>query len=157
VGAAYGETDLRHPLPKTSVIVEAGEAGGKAKLSGEMPFKEIASYRDYEIKMQEAMDEDKTMVLFFHTDTCPVCKRLRDSTFKDKRVQAILKDEYVALSVNISDKSDKEIEKLKEKFQVFGPPGFVFVDSEGKEIKEAKFYGYQKGSEFYDMLDLIAE
>ena len=68
-----------------------------------------------------------------------------------------LKNDYVAVSVNMSDKTDKKIDELKQMFQVFGPPGFVFLDSEGKELKDAKFYGYQEPEEFYDTLDLIAE
>ncbi|MCW8822393.1 MAG: thioredoxin fold domain-containing protein, partial [Sulfurovum sp.] len=153
VGAGYGENDIYHPLPKTTVM--AGK--DKVKLSGELPFEEIANITAYDIKRREAMDENKTMILFFHTNTCPVCKHLRDTTFKDKSVQEKLKKKYVAVSVNMSDKTDKKIEELKQMFQVFGPPGFVFIGSDGKEIKDAKFYGYQEPEEFYDTLDLIAQ
>jgi thiol:disulfide interchange protein DsbD len=154
VGAGYGEQDIYHPLPKTSVSVVND---GKVKLSGALPFEEIANITAYDIKRRQAMDENKTMIIFFHTDTCPVCKHLRDTTFKDQRVQEKLEKEYVAVSVNISDKTDKKIEEIKQMFQVFGPPGFVFIGSDGKEIKDAKFYGYQEPEEFYDTLDLIAE
>ena len=155
VGAGYGETDIYKPLPTAAVNVVGGD--GKEKLSGEMPFEEIANITTYDSKRQQAMDEGKTMIIFFHTDTCPVCKRLRDTTFKDTRVQKKLKKDYVALSVNMSDKTDMKIEELKEKFQVFGPPGFVFIGPDGKELKSDKFYGYQEADEFYDMLDLISE
>lgn len=156
VGAGYGEQDIYHPLPKASVTyVEKGK--NKVKLSGEMPFEEIANITAYDIKRRQAMDEDKTMVIFFHTDTCPVCKHLRDTTFKDTRVQEKLTKDYVAVSVNMSDKTDKKVEEIKQMFQVFGPPGFVFIGSDGKELKEDKFYGYQEPEEFYDTLDLIAE
>ncbi len=154
IGAGYGEQDIYHPLPKTSVTVVND---GKVKLSGALPFEEIANITAYDIKRRQAMDENKTMIIFFHTDTCPVCKHLRDTTFKDQRVQEKLAKEYVAVSVNISDKTDKKIEEIKQMFQVFGPPGFVFIGSDGKEIKDSKFYGYQEPEEFYDTLDLMAE
>ncbi len=157
VGAGYGELDIWHPLPKTSVTVVGGSSDGKTKLSGDMPFEEIANITAYDIKRRQAMDEGKTMILFFHTDTCPVCKHLRETTYKDARVQKMLKDKYVAVSVNISDKSDEKIAVLKKKFQVFGPPGFVFVNSDGEVMEDEKFYGYQEPNEFYDTLDLIAE
>jgi thiol:disulfide interchange protein DsbD len=156
VGAGYAEQDIWHPLPKTVVNVIGG-AEGKNRLSGEMPFEEIANLEAFEKKRAQAINEEKTMMLFFHTDTCPVCKRLRESTFKDAKVQQLMRDKYIALSVNISDKSDKEIAVLKEKFQVFGPPGFVFIDAEGDVIEDQKFYGYLAPKEFYDTLDLIAE
>ena len=158
VGAGYGEQDIYHPLPKTTFNI-VGETGVKTKLSGEMPFEEIANITEYETKRAQAINEGKTMIIFFHTDTCPVCKRLRESTFKDAKFQHKLRDDYVALSVNITRKKDPkgETEALKNKFQVFGPPGFVFVDSDGDVMEDDKFYGYQDASTFYDILDLIAQ
>jgi len=160
VGAGYGEQDIWHPLPKTVVNVVGG-GDGKPKLSGAMPFEEIPNITAYDIKRRQAMDEGKTMILFFHTDTCPVCKHLRDTTFKDPKVQQILRDKYIAVSVNMtpkkSEKAQRQMEELKKKFGIFGPPGFVFIDSDGQEMKDEQFYGYQEPSEFYDTLDLIAE
>ena len=155
VGAGYGQTNLYHPLPVTTVSVE--DANGNAKLSGAFPFEEMGSITAYEIKRRKAMDEGKTMIIFFHTDTCPVCQHLRDTTFKDQRVQEKLKNDYVAVGVNISNTSDKKIVELKKKFQVFGPPGFVFLNAEGEVLEDEKFYGYQEPEEFYDTLDLISE
>ncbi len=154
LGAGYGENDIYHPLPKASVAYMQGE--DKVKLSGAMPFEEIADITAFDKKRQQAMDEGKPMVLFFHTDTCPVCKHLRNTTFKDARVQKKLKNSYIALSVNITDKSDKKIEALKQKFKIFGPPGFVFIDSKGNVLNAYKFYGYQGPGGFYDKLDLLA-
>ncbi len=160
VGAGYGEQDIWHPLPKTVVNVVGG-GDGKPKLSGAMPFEEIPNITAYDIKRRQAMDEGKTIIMFFHTDTCPVCKHLRDTTFKDPKVQQILRDKYIAVSVNMtpkkSEKAQRQMEELKKKFGIFGPPGFVFIDSDGQEMKDEQFYGYQEPSEFYDTLDLIAE
>lgn len=153
IGAGYGEQDIYHPLPKTTITYMQK---GKVKLSGAMPFEEIANITAYDIKRRQAMDENKTMIMFFHTDTCPVCKHLRDTTFKDERVQEKLQNNYVAVSVDMSDKTDKKIDELKQMFQIFGPPGFVFIGPDGKELKDYKFYGYQEPEEFFDTLDLIA-
>ncbi len=155
VGAGYGQKDIWSPLPNEVQYIQ--EKGGKVKLSGHLPFEEVRSLTGYEIKRRQAMDEGKTLILFFHTNTCPVCKHLRETTFKDARVQEILKEKYVAVSINISNATDKKIIVLKKKFQVFGPPGFVFIGSDGKEKKDNQFYGYQEPEEFYDTLDLIAE
>jgi len=153
VGAGYGEQDIYHPLPKPTITYMQK---GKAQLSGAMPFEEISNITAYDIKRRQAMDENKTMIIFFHTDTCPVCKHLRDTTFKDERVQEKLQSDYVAVSVDMSDKTDKKIDALKQMFEIFGPPGFVFIGPDGKELKDDKFYGYQEPEEFFDTLDLIA-
>lgn len=153
VGAGYGEQDIYHPLPKPDLKISQRSIQSQ----DDFPFEDIRNYTAYEIKRRQAMDEGKVLILFFHTDTCPVCKHLKDTTFKDERVIRILKESYVATAVNISDTSDKKIIELKKKFQVFGPPGFVFVDSDGKIMNDEKFYGYQEPEEFFDTLDLIAE
>jgi len=158
VGAGYGEEDIWHPLPKTSSVTYVqGNANAKPALSAEMLFKEIGDISDFETARKKAIDEEKPMILFFHHDKCPVCKRLKESTFKDTRVQQKLKDDYVALGIDITDKSDKGIDALKKKFQVFGPPGFVFLDSDGEVLEDETFYGYNAAPEFYDILDMISE
>lgn len=153
VGAGYGEKDIYNPLPKTTVNVTAGNTA----LSDKFPFEEIGTLKEYEEKETLAMLEEKTMILFFHADACPVCKRLKDSTFKDQRVIQKLKDDYIAVGINISHSSYKEVKKLKEKFQIFGPPGFAFVDTDSEILEDTKFYGYQSPEDFFDTLEMIAE
>jgi len=155
VGAGYGEHDIYKPLPTSSVTMVKSTPSVDA--TQEFPFENIANITAYEIKRRQAMDEGKTLIIYFYTDTCPVCKHLKDTTFKDPRVQKKLKESYVAVGVNMSDGTDKKISALKKKFQVFGPPRFVFLDSEGDVMEDEKFYGYQEPEEFYDTLDLIAE
>jgi len=159
VGAGYGEQDIWHPLPKTTSVtyVQNGDEAVKPTLTREMPFDQIANITDFEEARNKAIKEKKAMILFFHHDKCPVCKRLKESTFKDARVQQKLRDDYVALGINMTDKSDMKIEEIKKKFQIFGPPGFVFFNSDGEELKDEMFYGYNAANEFYDILDLIAE
>ncbi len=156
VGAGFGEHDIYKPLPKMTVSMVSTTSANTTH-TAEFPFENIANITAYEIKRRQAMDEGKTMLIYFYTDTCPVCKHLKETTFKDSRVQKILKESYVAVGVNMSDGTDKKISALKKKFQVFGPPGFVFLDSEGDVMEDEKFYGYQEPEEFYDTLDLIAE
>jgi len=159
VGAGYGEQDIYHPLPKTTSVtyVQSGDEDVKPKLVREMPFDQITNIAAFDEARDKAMKEGKPMILFFHHDKCPVCKRLKETTFKDPRVQKKLRDDYVALGINMTDKSDKGIDALKKKFQVFGPPGFVFLNSDGDVLEDEKFYGYNAAPEFYDILDMIAE
>ena len=155
IGAGYGQHNMSHPLPKTTINVLGTKSTDT--LSDDLPFAEVGNLTAYELKKEEAIAKGKPMVIFFHTDTCPVCKHLRETTFQDARVRAKLKSDYIAISVNITDKSDEKIAELKKKFKVFGPPSFVFIDSDGKEEEDNKFYGYQEPEVFYDTLDLIAD
>lgn len=153
VGAGYGEEDITSPLPKTIVNVTAGNAD----VANKFPFEEIGTLKEYEAKETLAMLEEKPMILFFHADACPVCKRLKDTTFKDAKVIQKLKDDYIAVGINISHSGYKDVKKLKEKFQIFGPPGFAFVDTDSEILEDTKFYGYQGAEDFFDTLDMISE
>ncbi len=153
VGAGYGQTNIYTPLAHTSVIYKSSAK----ELVSKNIFEEIISIDEYNIKLKQAMEEDKPMIIFFYADACPVCKRLKESTFKDVNVRKKLNDDYIALSVNIGDKSIKGMPALKKLFQIFGPPGFAFVDSDGEIMNDEKFYGYNAANEFYDILDMIAE
>lgn len=155
VGAGYGESDIYKPLPKAPVTVVGGNAN--TQHGADFPFENIANITAYNIKRREAMDKGKTMIIYFYTDTCPVCKHLKETTLIDPRVKETLKKSYVAVSVNMSDGTDKKISALKKMFNIFGPPGFVFIGPDGKEMKDMKFYGYQEPEEFFDTIDLIAE
>ena len=153
VGAGYGQTNIYQPLPKTTVNYE----GTYKVVSDQFPFENIYNIDEYKEKLAQAKDEKKPVIIFFHADTCPVCKHLKETTFKDAKVQQKLRNDYIALGVNIGDKSNKDITELKKMFQIFGSPGFAFVDSDGEILDDEKFYGYNGANEFYDMLDLIAE
>lgn len=153
VGAGYGQTNIYQPLAKITVIYE----GTDKVVSDQFPFENIYNIDEYKEKLAQAKDEAKPVIVFFHADTCPVCKHLKETTFKDAKVQQKLRNDYIALGVNIGDKSNKDITALKKMFQVFGPPGFAFVKSSGEILDDEKFYGYNAAPEFYDTLDLIAE
>jgi len=151
IGAAYGQRDILHPLPKfslktASVISEANY----------IPFTLIKDMDELEAKRKEAVKADKLLIIYFYKDTCPVCKKLNATTFQDLKVRAELKQDYVAVKVNITDTSDEQSQVLRKRFKVFGSPSFVFFDRDGEELTKELFYGYQGPEDFYDTLDLIA-
>lgn len=151
VGAAYGERNIMHPLPKISM-----KTASLVSEENYIPFTLIQNMDELEAKKKEAVKADKLLIIYFYKDTCPVCKKLNATTFQDLKVRAELKQDYIAVKVNITDTSDKKSQALRKNFKVFGSPSFVFFDSDGEELTEELFYGYQGPEDFYDTLDLIA-
>ncbi len=155
VGAGYGESNPLEPLPKASVItVSNGDTPEHEKAT---PFTSIKSLDELESKKEEAEDTEKLLVIYFYTDWCPVCAKLKRTTFADSRVMSELKKNYVAVQVNMTDKEDEKIQAIKKQFNIFGPPALVFFDREGEELKDENVYGYQEPDEFFDYLEIIAE
>ena len=155
IGASYGQQDIFHPLPKQQVIQSTTPP--KSAAEDGIPFETVGSLEELAAKRQQAIREKKPMVIFFYTDWCPVCKKLKATTLIDPRVQEILNKHYVALKVNMTDLNDKKSQAIRKKFKIYGPPSFVFFDREGNELKDENFYGYQEPEAFFDILDLIAE
>jgi len=150
IGAAKGHEDLWHPL-KEERSVYAGE--GTAVLPYRSPFTLVRSMAELDAKRKEALHEGKPVVLFFYSDTCSVCKKMKATTLRDPKVRKMLAENFVALRVNITDPSDEESMKIKHHYKVFGTPAFVFIDKKGKVVKDEMFYGYQTAEEFFDTLD----
>lgn len=161
VGGAYGESNFLKPLPKTEIsYIQKTLSSSENKQIADnnlMPFENIGSLKELAIKQKEAKDANKLVIIYFYTDWCPVCKHLKESTFPDPEVREELKEDYVALKVNMTDKEDEAIQALKTRFNVFGPPNFIFLDKEGNELKDDNFYGYLEPELFLDTIELIAE
>jgi len=156
VGAAYGGHDLTKPLANTSVTYVQNPNKTEAKKE-KQTFFDIYDMDMLDEKLSLAQDEEKMVILYFNHDICPVCKHLKETTWIDPEVKSLLSQKYIALSINMSDSSDENINAIKKRFGIFGPPGFVFFDTDGDELKEESFYGYQSPEDMFDTLDLLAE
>ncbi len=149
VGAAKGHEDLWHPLKEEYRVY----AGSDTAVPYKSPFILVRSMSELDAKRKEALHEGKPVVLFFYSDTCSVCKKMKATTLKDPKVRKMLAENFVALRVNITDPSDEESMKIKHHYKVFGTPAFVFIDKKGKVAEDEMFYGYQTAEEFFDTLD----
>jgi len=155
VGATYGEKDILHPLPKMSFV--STNVQKNFSRQKKFPFDEVDSLQTLQNKLHEAQKANKMAIIFFSNDFCGSCKKYKAITFKDPAVIDLLGKEYVALHVNMTDKSDTKRQAIRKKFKVFGPPTFIFFDREGNEIEGNRIYGYQTPEEFLDMLEMMAE
>ena len=155
IGGAYGRNDIFKPLPSISISYPSSTLQSPQKPS--FIFETITSFEELEANKEEAVNAHKLLLIYFFTDTCPVCKRLKATTLIDKKVVAELQKKYITVQVNMTDKEDKKSQAIKKYFNVFGPPSFVFFDKDGKELKDDMFYGYQEPGEFLDTVELIAE
>ena len=155
IGGIFGREDFLHPFPKTPTLVQRAEDTGK--VADQIPFEEVDSPETLQKKLHEAQKADKMAVIFFSNDFCGSCRKYKATTFKDPAVIDLLKKEYFALHVDMTDKSDEKRQAIRKKFKVFGPPTFVFFDREGEEIEGNRIYGYETPEEFLDMLEMMAE
>jgi len=97
----------------------------------------------------------KNVMLDFYADWCVSCIEMEKLTFADPRVQTQFAD-MVLLQVDVTanDAHDKE---LLRRFNLFGPPGIIFFDKNGQEIRGGRVIGFQKADKFHQSLALIKQ
>jgi thiol:disulfide interchange protein DsbD len=148
VGALSGGRDTLQPLAHL-----ASRAGGKAaSVEHEGPtFKRVRTVAELE---QAVASAGRPVMLDFYADWCVSCKEYERFTFQHDEVRRRLGDfELLQVDVTANSADDKT---LLKRFGLFGPPGIVFFDPQGREKSAARVVGYQAGPEFLRSLDAAA-
>jgi len=141
VGALTGGRDPLRPL--------AGLAGESAPSGAvQTKFLRVSSTAELDEKLRAP---GRPAMLDFYADWCVSCKEMESFTFSDARVKAKL-DEMLLLQADVTanTRADKQ---LLQRFSLFGPPGIVFFDAQGREIKGLRVIGYQNAERFLQALD----
>ena len=73
-------------------------------------------------------------------------------TFSDPQVKQRL-DGMLLLQVDVTANT-AEHKALLKRFSLFGPPGIIFFDAQGREIKGLRVIGYQNAERFRKTLSL---
>jgi thiol:disulfide interchange protein DsbD len=94
----------------------------------------------------------KPVMLDFYADWCVSCKEMEALTFSDARV----KEKFSGMLLLQADvtANTAEHKALLKRFHLFGPPGIVFFDAEGREIRGLRVIGYQNAERFLKTLSL---
>jgi thiol:disulfide interchange protein DsbD len=112
-------------------------------------FTGINSIADLEQKLQSP---GKPVMLDFYADWCVSCKEMEAFTFSDARVKPKL-DAMLLLQADVTANT-AEHKALLKRFSLFGPPGIIFFDAQGQEIKGLRVIGYQNADRFLRTLEL---
>jgi len=140
VGALTGSRDPLRPL--------AGLAGeGPLRSATQTKFLRVSSTAELDEKLRAP---GRPVMLDFYADWCVSCKEMESFTFSDARVKAKL-DEMLLLQVDVTANTEADKQLLK-RFSLFGPPGIVFFDAQGREIKGLRVIGYQNAERFLQAL-----
>jgi thiol:disulfide interchange protein DsbD len=140
VGAATGGRDPLAPLAHLT---------GTSKHA--LAFKRVKTVAELDAVL--AANGGKTAMLDFYADWCVSCKEMEKLTFVDPAVQAKLANTLLLqVDVTANDAHDKAMLK---RFGLFGPPGIIFFDTQGREIPDSRVIGYQNASKFLGSLSRL--
>jgi thiol:disulfide interchange protein DsbD len=141
VGALAGGRDPLRPL--ASLMDGAAEAPTR--------WTRVASLGDLEERLRAP---GRPVMLDFYADWCVSCKEMEKFTFSDPRVRAQL-ERMLLLQADVTAANEADRLLLK-RFSLFGPPGIIFFDAEGREIKGLRVIGYQAPERFLKTLAIAA-
>jgi len=114
-----------------------------------LPWVRVATLAELETKLKTP---GKPVMLDFYADWCVSCKEMESFTFSDPKVRAEL-DRMLLLQVDVTANNPHDKALLK-RFSLFGPPGIIFFDADGREIKGLRVIGYQNAERFLKTLSL---
>lgn len=110
-----------------------------------LAFKRVHSVQELQQVVSAA--NGKPVMLDFYADWCVSCKEYEQFVFSDPQVQAALK-EVVLLQADVTDNREEDAALLKH-FELFGPPGIVFFNAQGKALQPV-IKGYQDAPTFLE-------
>ncbi|MCV2351088.1 protein-disulfide reductase DsbD [Paucibacter sp. Y2R2-4] len=147
LGAASGGTDPFKPLAGL-MRAEAGASQTSASSEEGLPFKRVLSLAELDATLASA---GRPVMLDFYADWCVSCKEMERFTFSDPVVRQHLAGALL-LKADVTANSPADRELLK-RFNLFGPPGTIFFDASGQELKGARVIGFQNTERFLSSLN----
>ncbi|HRP27961.1 MAG TPA: protein-disulfide reductase DsbD [Burkholderiaceae bacterium] len=143
LGAASGGTDPLQPLRH---LAAASPAANAATLR----FAPVRSVAELDSALSSA---GRPVMLDFYADWCVSCKEMERFTFADPGVRDKLAGALL-LKADVTANNPQDRELLR-RFNLFGPPGTIFFDAQGREIEGTRVIGFQDAERFTQTLRTV--
>ena len=145
VGLASGGRSVIAPLKHLNM---GGGSGAAAVVAPS--FTPVASVQELDTLLAQA---DRPVMLDFYADWCVSCIEMENFTFTDptvaRQMSAML---LVQADVTANTPEHRE---LLQRFKLFGPPGIIVFDANGKEITQQRVVGFQSADRFSTVLEAV--
>jgi thiol:disulfide interchange protein DsbD len=124
---------------------------GGGKPAAHTDFVRVRSVAELDAAL--AQTGGKPALLDFYADWCVSCKEMEKFTFTDPRVREKFA-RMVLLQIDVTANNADDKAMLK-RFQLFGPPGIILFDGQGRELADKRVIGYQNADQFLQSLQVI--
>ncbi|MFZ5544819.1 MAG: protein-disulfide reductase DsbD [Pseudomonadota bacterium] len=135
IGAASGGSDPLQPL--------AHFAADRGAPVSPVQFQPVRSVSELDAVVRAA---GRPVMLDFYADWCVSCKEMERFTYTDAEVQRRLAG-VLLLKADVTRNTAEDRELLR-RFKLFGPPGIIFFDAQGRELRHLRVIGFQNAERF---------
>ncbi len=155
VGVATGHYSVLQPLASyttrsgmTTTVTTRGEALTAADIKAQ--FVSVASVQELDRLLANTA---RPVLLDFYADWCVSCIEMEKFTFTDP-VVARLMQQFVLVQADVTQNTEAH-RALLRRFSLFGPPGIMFFNAKGEEIKAERVIGFKKAADFAPVLQRV--
>ena len=145
VGLAGGARDISRPLAPFAATLQ--RAGGSAGAQATPQFTRVHSVAELDQLLAES---SRPVMLDFYADWCVSCIEMERFTFSDPAVGQRM-SQFLLLQADVTANTAED-QALLKRFKLFGPPGIIFFDRQGKEQPQ-RVVGFQNAERFGASLD----
>ena len=143
-GAFLGNSRLDNPLD--GLLSES-------KLSdSHLEFQKFSTVAEMTALLADAQSIGRPVMVDFFAEWCVACYDFEDYTFKDRSVQALLKQKRVLLLQADVTENNAEDRALMNRYQVLGLPTILFFDANGQELTKLRTTGFEEADVFLKRL-----
>lgn len=119
------------------------------------------SFLELSDELEDANTNKRQVILYFHQDGCPYCKKLLDDNFTDKKIVKTMQQHFNLIEINMwGDKTVTLLsgEELSEKefakqMNIMFTPTLVILDNKGQS--QFRMNGYYAPDKFQAALDYV--
>ncbi|MBX3628759.1 MAG: protein-disulfide reductase DsbD [Nitrosomonas sp.] len=155
IGVLSGSRDVLQPLSTFNIAAsDTSSGGGMAyNTAGHIPFERVRTIAELDGRINQAINNNQYVMVDFYADWCISCKEMERFTLSDDKVKARLKD-VVLLQIDVTHGTIDDMALLK-RFNLFGPPGILFIDRQGNEIPDIRVIGFLNKTDFLIVLNAV--
>lgn len=106
--------------------------------------------------LQTAQSRHQGVIIDFYAEWCIGCHEIDQRVFSNPKIKAEL-SQVTTLRVDATDIETPQVQAVIDKYGVIGLPTVVFLDGNGREIKQARVEGAGSLKEFNRSLKLWAQ
>lgn len=150
VGLAMGNRSLMAPLQGLGTGLSQQQAGAAPVAGIKEAFVKVNSSQEFDALLANA---DRPVMLDFYADWCVSCIEMERFTFTDPQVEQKM-GQMLLVQADVTANTPAHRELLK-RFKLFGPPGIIFFDAQGREMPEPRVVGFMNAANFSKELDRV--